>query len=316
MRMPIRLPPAGSRRFDVVGFGLNSLDLVAVVPSHPGPNSKLAIQQLAQLPGGQIATAMVACARLGWRSRYIGRFGDDAHGAIGVESLQREGVETSCAERIPGATSHFSIVIVDSARGERTVMWHRHPGLAFPIDALPADAVREGRVLLVDGFETAAAARAAEVAQAAGMATVIDVEEVRPDIEVLLEHTDVIIVAEDFPREMTGVASTGEALAALAVRFPRASVVCATLGEEGSLARCAGREIRTPAFPVHCVDSTGAGDAFRAGFIAAWLKGGDAAEIEEVLRYANAAAALNCRGVGAQVACPGPHEVEVLLHSK
>ena len=78
-----------------------------------------------------------------------------------------------------------------------------------------------------------------------------------------------------------------------------ASLVCVTLGAQGSLAWCNGREIRTPAFPVDCVDSTGAGDCFRGAFAAACLAmpHGD---IEDVLSYANAVAALNCRALGSR----------------
>ena len=63
------------------------------------------------------------------------------------------------------------------------------------------------------------------------------------------------------------------------------------------------------------VDTTGAGDAFRGGFISGWLRGGDAAEVEDVLRYANAAAALKCRGLGARETSPTPDEVDGLLAS-
>ena len=91
-----------------------------------------------------------------------------------------------------------------------------------------------------------------------------------------------------------------------------APLVCMTLGEEGSLARVAGREIRTPAFAVDCVDSTGAGDAFRGGFAAACLLSPDA-DLEDVLRYANAVAALNCRALGARGGLPTADEVNRLL---
>jgi len=89
-------------------------------------------------------------------------------------------------------------------------------------------------------------------------------------------------------------------------------VVCATMGEHGSLARCGGREIRTAAFQVPCVDTTGAGDVFRGGFAAACLKSPDV-DIEDVLEYANAVAALNCRALGARGAIPTAQEVEDLL---
>jgi sulfofructose kinase len=93
-----------------------------------------------------------------------------------------------------------------------------------------------------------------------------------------------------------------------------APLVCVTLGSKGSLARCGGREIRTPGFDVQCVDTTGAGDVFRGGFAAACLRYPDAG-LEDVLAYANAAAALNCRALGARGALPCADEVEHLLRS-
>ena len=144
------------------------------------------------------------------------------------------------------------------------------------------------------------------------MPTIIDVEKVRPGIGELLQHIDVLIAAEDFPTALTGYEDVGRALEAMAVEYPTARVVCATLGAAGSLARCNGREIRTPPFQVDCVDSTGAGDAFRGGFAAACLLM-PAADLEDVLAYANAVAALNCRALGARGGLPTAGEVDHLL---
>ena len=167
-------------------------------------------------------------------------------------------------------------------------------------------------MLVVDCHETAAAPQAARYARDAGVPTIIDVEKVRPGIGDLLQQIDVLIAAQDFPSALTGHEETGRALEALATEFPSARLVCATLGEEGSLARCDGREIRTPAFKVDCVDITGAGDAFRGAFAAACLLMPDA-ELEDVLTYANAVAALNCRALGARGGLPTRVEVEELL---
>ena len=314
MKIPVSLPDSGSRPFDVVGFGENSLDLVVDVADYPGANTKVAARRMEELPGGQVATAMTACARLGLRTRYVGRFGGDRAGEIGVESLRREGVDTAFAERVAGAASRSAVLIVDAARGTRTVLWHRDPALVCDSD-VPARAIADGRVLLVDATDLPAATRVASIAREARMAAIVDVDQVSPGIEALLNAVDVIVAAERFPRELTGETETGAALDALARRFHRSAVVCVTLGEEGSLARCGGREIRTPAFPIDCVDPTGAGDVFRAGFIAGWLRHGEQAELEDVLRYANAAASLNCRAIGARTAAPAAHEVEALLRN-
>jgi sugar/nucleoside kinase (ribokinase family) len=91
-----------------------------------------------------------------------------------------------------------------------------------------------------------------------------------------------------------------------------ACLTCVTLGDDGSLAWCGGRLIRTPAFQVDCLDTTGAGDVFRGAFVSACLRTPDA-DIEDVLAYANAAAALNCRALGARAGIPRPREVDLLL---
>lgn len=310
MRLPLSLPPP--RPFDVLTAGLNSIDLLAVVDGHPAANSKAEMRDFARLPGGQSASAAVALSRLGCSTRYVGRFGDDDFGRLGIESLAAEGVDVSQVITVPGATSQFAVILVDRQSGSRTVIWHRHPGLAMrPADISP-DAVRAARVLLVDCHETAAVTAAATVARAAGTRTVVDVERVRPGIDALLQQIDVVIAAEGFPRDYTGKADLGAALAALQEACG-APVVCVTLGEHGCLARTGGREFRSPAFRLPVVDSTGAGDVFRAGFIAAWLSAGDRAELEEVLRWANAVAALKCRALGARAGSPRLPELRELL---
>jgi sulfofructose kinase len=314
VRIPFRLPPAGARPFDIVGLGLNSVDLVAVVAEYPESNSKQRLQRFARLPGGQIATAMALCARLGWRAQYVGSFGDDELGRLSRDSLTGEGVEIGAARTVPGATNQFAIVLVDARSGERTVLWDRHPGLTMDPSWVPREAVTAGRMLVVDCHDTAAAAQAARYARQAGVPTVIDVEKVRPGISDLLQHIDAIIAAQAFPGEFTGYEDLGRALEAIAREF-RAPLVCVTLGEQGSLARCGGREIRTSGFQVACVDTTGAGDAFRGGFAAGCLKLTDG-DVEDVLAYANAVAALNCRALGARGGLPTADEVDRLLYAR
>jgi sulfofructose kinase len=311
MRIPFRVPRANTRPFDVVGLGENSIDLVVVVADYPTSNTKQRLQRFARHPGGQIATALAACARLGWKARYVGRFGDDEFGRHARESLRVDGVDTTEALSVAGTTNQFAVILVDARSGERTVLWDRHPGLTIDPADVPAAAIASGRMLMLDCVDTAASTQAARIARQAGIPAALDVEKVRPGILDLLQQIDAIIAAQDFPVALTGHEDLGRALEAMA-RESNAPFVCVTLGAEGSLARCGGREIRTPAFPIDCVDSTGAGDVFRAAFVAACLRAPDG-DIEDVLEYANAAAALNCRALGARGALPTPEEVDQLL---
>jgi len=312
VRLGLRIPKADAKPFDVAGFGLNSIDLLAVVAEYPASNSKQRLQRFMHMPGGQIATALSACAKLGLRTSYIGSFGSDPLGTMSRNSLVDVGVDVSGSRVVDGATNQFAIIVVDARSGDRTVLWDRHPALTFDPQDVPRAAVTSGRMLVVDCHETAAATQAARYARDAGVPTVIDVEKVRPGIGELLQQIDVLIAAQDFPSALTGYEEIGRALEALATEYSSARLVCATLGEEGSLARCDGREIRTAAFNVDCVDSTGAGDAFRGAFAAGCLLMPDA-DVEDVLTYANAVAALNCRALGARGGLPTSVEVEELL---
>ena len=314
VRVPFSLPAQGARPYDVVGFGENSVDLVAVVAEYPTPNSKQRLQRFARLPGGQIATALAVCARLGCRARYLGSFGDDPLGVLSRESLSEHGVDISAARIVAGATNRFAVVLVDARSGERAVLWDRHPDLTMTPAHVSREAVTSGRLLIVDCHDTAASARAVRDATGAGVPTIIDVEKVRPGIDDLLQNIDAIIAAQEFPAAITGHEDLGRALETMGREFT-ARLVCVTLGSEGSLAWCNGREIRTPAFSVDCVDSTGAGDAFRGGFAAACLRMPEG-EIEDVLLYANAVAALNCRALGARGSMPNADEVAQLLSAR
>jgi sulfofructose kinase len=311
VRIPFSLLPSGARPFDVVGLGQNSVDLLAVLNSFPRSNTKHRIEKFARLPGGQVASAMVCCARLGWKARYVGRFGSDDIGAFGLQSLSSEGVDISAAQQVDAPT-RFAMVLVDARTGDRTVLWDRDSKLVIRPGDIAQDVWASARALHVDCEDIPAATEAARVARANGALTVIDVEAVLPGVPALLRHIDIIVASEGLPERLTGHHDTGTALAAMAREYGPA-VACVTLGNAGSLAICQGREIRTPAFEVRVVDSTGAGDAFRGGLISGYLRAGADADAEDVLTYATAVAALKCRSLGARDGLPRAADVDQFL---
>ena len=253
---------------------------------------------------------MVACARLGCRARYIGTVGSDEGGREVEAALKREGIDLSCLRRIDGP-NRFAIILVDSA-GHRTVIWHRDARIAMPADAVDPVVVADGRVLLVDAVDPDASTAAARAARTRGTPTVVDIEQVRPGVDVLLRSVDVVIASASFGPAYTGATSVGEALRRLMAEFHPALVI-APLGAEGALALHESGEILTPAVTVPVVDTTGAGDAFRGGFVASWLRFGQGAHVETLLRHASAVAALNCGALGAQTGLPRWADVDVLV---
>lgn len=303
--------PDGAKAVDVVGVGENSVDLLAVAPRFPRPDTKQRLERFEPQVGGQIATALVACARLAWRARYLGGVGDDENGRRVAAELRREGVDAQLSIR-PGVATRSAIILIDAKTGRRTVLEIRNPAVALAPDDLDPGAIAGGRILLVDACDPGLSLAAAHIARQAGVPVVLDVEHDAPGLDALLRNVDVIVGASSFAPAHTGARSAGRALARLAAET-QAQVVVSTLGPEGSLALIGGREFRTPGFRVDAVDTTGAGDAFRGGLIAGWLGAGSGGDPGVVLQYANAVAALNCRGLGAQTALPRPADVEALV---
>jgi len=311
--MPIPLGARVASGFDAVGLGLNTIDILAVVKEFPSSNGKYPLQEFVELPGGQAASALVACSRLGWRACYIGSFGNDARGMEARSGLIGDGVNVSAC-RFVNAPQPLSLILVDGNH-QRTVLWSRSPQLDLEPGDVKEKNIRAGRILLVDCYETRAAIQAAEFARKAGVPTVIDVDEARPGLASLLERIDIMITDEAFPELFSGVSVVGAALERMMKEF-RPAVACATLGRQGSLTLVNGTEIFTPAFDVAVVDSTGAGDAFRGGFMAGWLQAGTSPRVEDVLLYASAVAALQTRGLGARTAMPSREEVDSFFRDR
>lgn len=298
-----------AKPFDAVAFGLNAVDHLIVVPRYPEFNSKTRLVSHMSATGGESATAMVALARLGLATRYIGTVGTDSYGRLQIESLQREGVDCSMIMPVDGAQTQTAFIVIDERSGERTIVWDRDKQLTIAPEQVDPGAVTSGSVLLINGPDIEAMIAAAGYAREAGIPVIIDIETVLPGTDRLLPLIDFVISSSSFPKELTGETDLRSGLKAIAATS-RARLVAATLGADGVLALCRGNYLHAPGFRVDCKDTTGAGDAFRGGFIYGLLKG---LSIEDTLRFANAVAALKCRKLGAQTALPRLEEVNQLL---
>ena len=309
MRFPFSLKRA--REFDAVGFGLNAVDHLVVVPEYPAFDTKSRLLAHTQGAGGQTASCMVGLQRLGLSTAYAGRFGDDAAGRFGYESLRAEGVDVARAEVVAGARNQIAFIIIDARTGERTIIWDRDERLAYGEHEAPADFGARGRVLHLDAHDPPACAVVAREARAAGTVVSADIDNIYPGCAELLPLIDVLITSKEFPRRLTGLADERAALVEVKARYGCA-VVGMTLGERGALLYHEGSFVASPALPVPggCRDTTGAGDAFHAGFLYGMLQG---EEVEASLRLGCAVAALKCRSLGARTALPSFSELNNFL---
>jgi sulfofructose kinase len=300
-----------NRPFEVVGMGLNSVDFLSLVSRYPESNSKTEILRFERSGGGQVATAMVALSRWGIKTRYIGKVGSDELGQISLESLQQEGVDVSSVTTEPDTPTQLGNIIVEATSGDRTILWRRDKRLMFREGELRREAVCSGKLIHLDGHDIRSAIQCARWAKEEGIPTVIDIDKVEALTPELMRSINFVVTSSRFPSLFTGISDREKALVELQ-RHTR-GFLCTTLGPEGAMALVDGEILYAHGFQVDVVDTTGAGDVFHGGFIYGLLQNW---EVPEILRFANAVAALKCRDLGGRRGIPSLDEVPAFLNSR
>jgi sugar/nucleoside kinase (ribokinase family) len=295
--------------FDVVGVGLNATDTLLVVPHFPAYAGKVPFIEEMLSPGGQIASAMVTCARLGLRTKYIGSVGDDERGRIQMESLRGSGINLDHVQVRKGCANQSAYIIIDRTTGERTVLWRRPESLRVTPEEILPEHITCARLLHIDGHDTPAVERAARIAKEAGMPVTVDVDTIYHGFDHVLPYVDYLVASSDFPVQWTNESDPFKALEMIQKEYDL-RVAAMTLGAHGALALCDGRFVYSPAFVVNCVDTTGAGDVFHGAFCYAVLRD---MPMRDALDFSNAMAALNCMALGARGAIRGLDEVRALM---
>jgi sulfofructose kinase len=291
---------------DVAGLGATSVDYVYVLPASPepgGPHAKMRISSRIILCGGQTATALATCTALGLRARFVGALGSDENGRLIRDELVRRNVDVSDAV-VHDAPNQYALILIDERTGERIVLWHRDDGMRLHETEIRPELLHGVKVLHVDDVDEESAIRAARIARTAGAAVTSDIDRVTERTIELVDSVTIPIFAEHVPPAITGESDPERALRKLRKRHD--GILCVTLGAHGAVALERDRFVHVPAFPVHPVDTTGAGDVFRGAFIYALLQ---RKPIDEMLTFANAAAAASCTKLGALNGVPRLEEV-------
>ncbi|HWF83317.1 MAG TPA: PfkB family carbohydrate kinase [Vicinamibacterales bacterium] len=302
--------PRSDERWDVIGVGANSVDVVCLLPGCPQPSgafAKMRIRTRHTLCGGQTATAVSTCASLGLRSKYVGVCGSDENGGRIRHALSCGRVDATDLI-VRDAANQSAVILIDETTGERIVLWDRDDRLQLRDDELPEAALAAARIVHVDDVDEDAAIRAAGIARQAGADVSTDIDRVTPRTAELIGLATHAMFAQHVPAQLTGISDLEPSLRHL--RRGYRGVLCVTLGDQGAVALDGEVFHRQPAFHVHAVDTTGAGDVFRGGFIYALING---QPIEHALRTANAAAAVSCTRLGALNGVPTREEIEALM---
>src|SRR5450631_3847136 len=255
--------------FDVVGVGLNATDTLLIVPHFPAYAGKVPFEEEHLSPGGQVASALVACARLGLRTKYIGAVGDDLRGRIQLESLRNTGINLDHVMVRQGCPNQSAYIIIDRSTGERTVLWRRDDCLTVRAEEITDDMISGARLLHVDGHDTPAVARAAQIARRHGIPVTVDVDTIYQGFDRVLPNVDYLVASSEFPTAWTGETDPFKALETIQQQYGM-RVAAMTLGAD---------------------------DVFHGAFCYAVLQ---AMPMQETLDFSNAMAALNCTALGAR----------------
>ena len=294
----------------ILCIGIPVRDLTFRVGGIPARGSKENATHFDEICGGNALNAAVGIVRLGGRASVCGPMGDarETSSRFIFDKLAHEGIETKHVVHMPGLVTPISTVMVDPS-GERTIVTFRDPEL-WKVHLPPS------KTLLDDCAAILTESRCAEFctdlcaeAVRRGIPVIVDVDRAMSLREGLLNASSHLVFSSEPLQETADVKDDGAALKKIAklthsflagTRGPKGTI---WLDEQGNLQE-------TPAFPVHTVDTLGAGDVFHGAFALAIT---EKQELRQALRFASAAAALKCTRFGGAFAAPQRAEVEALL---
>ena len=297
------------KNFDVVGVGLSAIDFLGIVDEYPPPaDQKICMSQFTRQGGGVVATALVALARLGATTAFVGKVGDDEFGRLMRNQLEEEGVDVTQMIMEPGASSAPAFIVVDKGTGRRTIFWSESTVTPLHASEIDQDFITSARILHLDGLQMEAGLAAARWAKEAGMTIVLDGDTIRPGIEELIGLTGTLIASQSFATQFAGTSHLEAAINKMRSMGPE--LVGITLGADGCMLSQGNDLIRKPGYSVDVVDTTGAGDVFHGAFIYGMLQGWS---LERTAEFANAVAAMKCRKLGGRAGIPTLDETMAFL---
>jgi sugar/nucleoside kinase (ribokinase family) len=286
-----------------LGIGAVAVDDLIYLDRFPEPGSKRHIIGERRQGGGLVGTALVAAARLGVKAAYMGVLGEDALSRYTIAELEAEGVDCGAVRRNPDARPYHSTILVDGLTAERTILASAEGVTPPDPDEMTPELIATSRVLLIDHTVSAAALRAAEIANHLGIPVVADLERFGESAAApaLIARIDHLIVGTGFAEAAVGAAHPAEAARRLA--RPGQAACAVTAGAQGCWYVVGGSSeaFHQPACRVQVVDTTGCGDVFHGAYAAALVRGCD---IATAISVATVAAGIKATQPGGRAGIP------------
>ena len=304
---------------EVISIGDVTTDILIFVPTYPKLSQDVNASRLEMDLGGSAANFAVAMKRLGISSGLIGKAGDDWFGNFVISELKKEGVDVSHVAVEKGAGSGIVISVIDR-NGERTMFSYRGANVRLRPNEIDSKYIQKAKLLHISGYalvqspQREAALKCAQLAKESGILVSLDpgplIHLAKPAaVRRILRLTDVVLPNSDEIRSLSKHRNIFQCVETILNVGPK--IVGLKLGRRGCLLARGDIRIRIPVFKVKVVDTTGAGDAWGAGFMAALLQ--EPANLERAGKFANATAALAISKIGARASLPSRREVEDFL---
>jgi ribokinase len=299
------------RQVDIVGLGEIVLDWVTEIPHFPKPDEKIDALSENYFPGGVTANYLVATARLGGKSGFIGAVGDDSYGDFLIEDFVKEGVDTTYIKEIVGKKTPVNFVFV--AKGEKTIIQSPHMQTT-KIECIDLNEayIANSKLLHTTIIHQKVTEKAIEIAKKNNVKISIDLESQIAlrgwdNLKKVLLKADILLPNKEGAKAITN-SNTSENAAETLVK-KGIPIVIITLGSNGVLITTNEFQKRIPTYDIkNIIDTTGAGDTFNGAFsLAYWIKGWD---LEKSCIYGNAAASLKIQKLGARSGMP--NEIELI----
>jgi sulfofructose kinase len=311
MDRPMNSPAAAPKTAPhILCIGMPVRDLTFRIDELPERGFKVNASHFEEICGGNALNAAIGIARLGGRASICGPMGDASETSPRYifEKLAEEGIDTRHIVHMPGLVTPISNIMIDPS-GERTIVTFRDPEL-WKVQLPDTDELlRDCSAILTENRCAEFCTDLCVEARRRGIPVIVDVDRTMSLREGLLTASSHLVFSSEALQSTAGIADDGEALKKIARLTP--SFLAGTRGAQGTLWLDEQQNLhQTPAFPVHTVDTLGAGDVFHGAFTLAITEGQD---VPRALRFASAAAALKCTRFGGAFAAPQRAEVAELL---
>ncbi len=293
---------------DVFGFGHCCIDYLSVIDPYPEKGKKSDVIESLTIGGGPVPTALATVAKFGGTARFCGKVGTDHEGDIIIKGLKDHNVDTQWMIRDSQISTARANIWIDPIDGARTIALDTTRYKWMTPDQLDERLFANCRIVLCDGRSPDVMMKGLNLAKIYNVPTVLDVGTSRTRLDEMLPLIDYAVVSIDLSDSLCRGGTPEQLVDKLITMGSRIGVV--TAGIKGTFWDDGTRCGHVPAFPTEIVDTTGAGDVFHGAFVYGLLKEW---ELEEIIRFSNAAAALSCRKLSGLLSIPSIDEVMTLV---